>query len=130
MPESLILTTAILVPNGPKISINQTLTLDAYDKVDIVIAAGAAGKVVELLPSTASGRVLFLMVVSTWYGEKLSYKVNTPTGTSFTLDQPHLLMGKGALAMLDIAAPEELLFDNTDTKDATVQILIGRDATP
>ena len=133
MSEYIVLRANIEIPNGPKIPLNRTLTVEAYDKIDITVPSGASDKIVDLQPSDSAGQVKFLLVVSDWYGEALSYKVNFGTGTSFELDEPHMLTGGGAVAMLD-PAPKQLLFSNTtagaDARDANVQILVGRDATP
>ena len=133
MSENIIMSATISIPNGPKIPLNLTLPVEAYDKIEITVPSGATDLTVDLQPS-AAGRVLFLLVASDWYGTMLSYKTKA-AGTSFILDEPHLLTGKGALTMLEPAtAISKLLFSNTtaglDAKDAKVQILVGRDATP
>lgn len=133
MSEYIVLKINIEIPNGPKIPLNRTLTVDAYDKIDITVPSGASDQPVELQPSESAGQVKFLLVASDWYGETLAYKVNSDTGTSFELDEPHILTGEGATAMLD-PAPKQLFFSNTtsgeDAMDANVQILVGRDVTP
>ena len=95
--------------------------------------SGASDQPVELQPSESAGQVKFLLVASDWYGEVLAYKVNSDTGTSFELDEPHVLTGEGATAMLD-PVPKQLFFSNTTSeagaRDANVQILVGRDVTP
>ena len=126
-------TGSIVVPNGPQIPFNQSLDVDAYDKIDIPVEAGASGKKIELQPG-AAGQVQFLAIVSDWYGDDLSFKINSSTGTdTFALDRPLLCMGKGGVALFD-TAPKTLFFSNatsgTTAKDANIQILIGRDATP
>lgn len=132
MSEYIVLKINIEIPNGPKITLNRTLTVDAYDKIDIIVPSGASDQPVELQPSESAGQVKFLLVASDWYGEALSYKVNSDAGTSFELDEPHTLTGEGATAMLD-PAPTQLFFSNTtsgeDAMDANVQILVGRDVT-
>lgn len=121
----------IVVPNGPQIAFNQTLDVDAYDKIDVIVEAGASGKKIELQPG-AAGQVQFIAIVSDWYGDKLSFKINTGTD-AFALDRPLLCMGEGGVDLFD-AAPKGLLFSNgtsgATAKDAKIQILIGRDATP
>lgn len=132
MSENIILNANIMVPNGPKISFNRAITVDAYDKIDITIPSGISDKQVELQPSELEGHVQFLLIFSDWYGEDISYKVNSET-SKILLDEPHLLTGKGAVSILNLA-PKKLLFSNTTSgpaaKDAKVQILVGRDATP
>ena len=132
MSEYIVLKINIEIPNGPKITLNRTLTVDAYDKIDIKVPSGASDQPVELQPTESAGQVKFLLVASDWYGEALAYKVNSDTGTSFELDEPHILIGEGATAMLD-PAPKQLFISNTtsgaDAMDANVQILVGRDVT-
>jgi hypothetical protein len=130
----IIVSGSIVVPNGPQIPFNQTLAVDAYDKIDVLVEAGAKDKKIELQPG-AAGQVQFLAIVSDWYGDDLSFKVNSSTaGTdTFALDRPLLCMGKGGVALFD-TAPKTLFFSNATSgataKDANIQILIGRDATP
>jgi hypothetical protein len=132
MSEYIVLKINIEIPNGPKITLNRTLTVDAYDKIDITVPSSASDQPVELQPGESAGQVKFLLVASDWYGEALAYKVNSNTGTSFELDEPHVLIGEGATAMLD-PAPTQLFFSNTtsgeDATDANVRILVGRDVT-
>lgn len=132
MSEYIVLKINIEIPNGPKITLNRTLTVDAYDKIDITVPSDASDQSVELQPGESAGQVKFLLVASDWYGEALAYKVNSDTGTSFELDEPHVLIGEGATAMLD-PAPTQLFFSNTtsgeDAMDANVRILVGRDVT-
>ncbi|PXF58907.1 MAG: hypothetical protein C4B59_12520 [Candidatus Methanogaster sp.] len=132
MSEYIVLKINIEIPNGPKITLNRTLTVDAYDKIDITVPSGASDLSVELQPGESAGQVKFLLVASDWYGDALAYKVNSDMGTSFELDEPHVLTGEGATAMLE-PAPTQLFFSNTtsgaDAMDANIQILVGRDVT-
>lgn len=133
MSENIILTVNIMVPNGPKIDFSRTLKVEAYDKIEVTIPSGAQGKQIELQPSAVADQVQFLLVYSDWYGNEISYRINSNTGSSFVLDEPHLLTGKGAVSMLD-PTPKILFFSNTtsgaDARDVKVQVLVGRDATP
>ena len=130
----IVVTASIVIPNGPQIPFNQTLDVDAYDKIDVIVEAGASGKKIELQPG-ASGQVQFLAIVSDWYSDDLSFKINSSaSGTdTFALDRPLLCMGEGGVALFD-PAPKTLFFSNATSgataKDANIQILIGRDATP
>jgi hypothetical protein len=45
------------------------------------------------------------------------------------LDGPHVLIGAGAVALLG-ATQNSIEFTNGGSEDATVNILVGRDATP
>lgn len=134
----IILTANVVVPNGPQLAFQQTLDVDAYDKIDVTVPAppdaAATDLKVELQPGGA-GQVKFIAIISNWFGDKLSYKINKKTADARALDQPHLLAGAGAVSLFDSAAPPTALFfsnalSGPDAKPANIQILIGRDATP
>ncbi|MEY2521157.1 MAG: hypothetical protein QOF24_2916 [Verrucomicrobiota bacterium] len=134
----IVLSANIVVTNGPKLAFNQTLEVDAYDKIDVIVPAppdaAATDKKIELQPGGA-GQVQFIAIVSDWFSDKLTYKINKKTADARALDQPHLLAGAGAVSLFDSAAPPATLFftnasSGADAKPAKVQILIGRDATP
>lgn len=127
MPETILLNATITVANGPKLSLTRSLDVEAYDKLDVTVPDTTTGMEVQLQPG-GSGQVQFMLVTADPYDDDLTYTVNSGT-TAYKLDQPHLLSGAGAVSILD-PAPEKLVFDNNSGKDARVQILIGRDATP
>lgn len=127
MPETIVLAVGVTVAGGPKIGLNRTIEVDAYDKINVTVPDGASGLEVELQPG-GSGQVGFLLVSSSQYGDDLTYTVDGGTA-DHVLDQPHLLTGTGAVAMLS-DAPSKLSFDNALGDDAQIQVLIGRDATP
>ena len=129
MPEKIVYTLNVQVAGGPKLPAPTiTLEVDAYDKILVNIEKNATDKTVELQPSSTAGQVQFLMITASDY-KLLSYKVNSGTDI-FQLDAPHLLIGKGAVKMLD-EAPAQLLFSNSSsTQDAAIEILVDRDATP
>ncbi len=119
----------IMVAGGPNLAFNRPLDVDAYDKIDVTVPGTTTDKEVDL----PGGPVQFIAIMSDWYGNDLTYKINTTTATSFNLNQPLLFIGADAVLLLG-SAPTKLFFSNTTTgttaKDAKVQMLIGRDATP
>ena len=127
MSETINLNATISVPNGPKVSVTRSLTVDAYDKFDIDVPDGTSGMEVQLQVG-GSEEISFLLVAANPYHEDLSYKVNSGT-TVRKLDQPHLLTGVGAVSMLD-QSPQKLIFGNASGQNARIQILIGRNVTP
>jgi len=129
MPETIVLTAGAEVASGPTVKESRTLTVDAYDKISVTVPDGTTNLEVQLQPG-GTGSVRLLIVKSSHYGEALKYTVNTGT-TDHPLDQPHVLIGKGAVGLLG-SEPTKLLFDNAlgAGKDAQIQILVGRDATP
>jgi hypothetical protein len=87
---------------------------------------------VGLQPGETAGQVKFLMITAKPYrdssGNSLTYTVNDGT-TGITLDAPQVLVGSGGVALLD-SAPKSLSFTSTLSQDVSIQILVGRDATP
>jgi hypothetical protein len=127
MTEKINWTLSVQVVAGPRIADGKTITVDAYDKIGVVIVAGAADKEVQVQPGGA-GKVQFLLISSDRYDDKLTYKVNGAAANPIMLDALQLFMGDGAVGLLD-PAPEKLFFSNALTDDASVQILVGRQAT-
>ncbi|MFQ5856215.1 MAG: hypothetical protein ACE5LU_11285 [Anaerolineae bacterium] len=127
MAEKINWTLNVQVVGGPKMSASKTMTVDAYDKIEVVISDGATDEEVQVQPG-GSGQVQFLLISSDQYGGDLTYKVNVGTADPIKLDAQQLLMGDGAVGLLG-AAPEKLLFSNGLGNDASIQILVGRIAT-
>jgi hypothetical protein len=127
MSEKINWTLNVQVTAGPKIQATQTMTVDAYDKIDVSIVDGVADEEVQVQPGGAE-QVHFLLIYSDQYGDSLTYKINDPGATPVKLDALQLLMGEGAVGLLEAAAVK-LFFSNSMGKDAAVQILVGRKAT-
>ena len=128
----IILTSNVVIPNGPKFAFNQKLQVEAYDLIDVTVPKATTSDVQVELPGSTDG-IDFLAIQSDWFGEELKYKLEE-TGSDYPLDQPLLLVGKGAVSFFiasgATAGPTSLYFSNDASKEAKVQILIGRDATP
>ena len=132
MPEKLNIALNMQIVGGPNISISMARDIEAYDKLEVTITAGASDVEVEVQPS-AEGQVGFFMIGlkdDKHYGTEVSYKVNNTGGDSVTLDAPHVLIGHGAVGLMKLQAPLKLYFSNTHPEDIAVQALVGRDATP
>lgn len=123
MPINVTLT--VQVVEGPSIAAIRTIDVDAYDKIQVTIEAGAAGKKVEVQPGGA-GRVQLLVITSSEFGELLTYKVNG-AGDDVILDAEQVFMGDGGVGLLG-AVPETLFFTNGLANDVDVVILVGRNA--
>lgn len=78
MPETIVLTLGVTVAGGPKTNVNRTITVDAYDKINVTMPDASSGLEIELQPG-GSGQVHFLLVTSNQYGDDLTYKVNSET---------------------------------------------------
>ena len=127
MPVNIAWALNVQVTQGPNLAAANQVEVDAYDKVNVTIAAGATDKSVELQPG-GSGQVRFLFIRSSVYDDGLTYKVNKTTNPAHTLNDLLVLAGKGNVALLD-PAPNSLFFSNSLAKDAAIEILIGRQAT-
>jgi hypothetical protein len=129
MPVNITAGVEVSVSGGPSLRVSQSVPVEAYDVVDLVVADGALDRVVEVQPSAAASRVQFLLVMASQYDSALSYRVNSAASPSNPLDRPLLLAGVGAVGLLG-AVPGSLLFSNATGADVTVQVIVGRDATP
>lgn len=120
------------VANGPSFTKASTINVEAYERIDVVVAGGASDMEV-----TVDGTGMQLLAIRVDQPSTLpspspfSYKVNDSTASEIKLDQPvQLLVGEGAVGFLGANPLEKLFFSNTGADNATVSILVGRDATP
>jgi hypothetical protein len=118
----------VQVAGGPKLSYAGSLDVDAYDVIHVSVPSGGEPYVVELQPGTESGQVRFLLLTSDRY-TSLIYKVNDAEAEEeYALDGPQLLIGSGAVSLLD-DVPGSLIL--TNAAEATViHVFVGRNATP
>lgn len=128
MNEKIVVAVNIGIQNGPSMNLNRTMEVDAYEKINVNIKNGDTDRVVELWPSDKVGQVVLLAIVSNWYGDTITYKVNEDTNI-FKLDQPHLLFGNSSVIMLD-SKPKQLKFSYVTAPaskldSVQIQILIG-----
>ena len=125
MSEKISWTLNVQVERGPSVSASQSITVDAYDKIQVTVGTQDS-KVVEVQPGDAD-RVQFLLISSDQFGDDLTYKVD-PGGSDIKLDAQQLLVGDGAVGLLG-AAPKTLTFTNNLAQDANIEILVGRKVT-
>lgn len=123
MPETINWTLNVQVVGGPKVSASDAIEVDAYDKIEAVIPASDSATV-DVQPGAGAQ---FLLITASSY-EDLTYEVDA-SGTSVTLDGPHVLIGSGAVSLLG-GTQNQFEFSNGGTEDVAVNILVGRDATP
>jgi hypothetical protein len=98
----------------------------AYDVVVLTIPASTNNVAVPIQPSSTPGDVVFLVVSSSQYDAGVNYTVDAVAATH-VLDAPHILVGSGAVSLLNSASPpQKLTFNNTLTKDINVQVVVGR----
>jgi len=113
------------VPGGPALNLKLQVPYQSYDVTSATIAASASNVALEIQPSTTVGDVVFVVVYSDQYGAGLTYKVDSST-TVVVLDQPHIMMGGAVNYMNPAAPPQKLTFSSALTKDANVQVVVGR----
>jgi hypothetical protein len=121
----------VQVINGPKLSGADTVEVDAYDNIEVNVPKKVGpdnGKAAVEVQPGAQTKVMFLLIqAGSYQGGPVSYKVEGST-KSVKLDAQQLMIGAGAVGMLD-GAPTKLNFENAGAADVPVRILIGRKAT-
>jgi hypothetical protein len=129
----------VQVVGGPQALISQPISVEAYDKIEVTVKPGDTLNV-SVQPGGV-GQVNFLLIKSSLADENLSYVVKDagdkkfPASESIKLDRGfHLYLGTGGVSVFGIP-PNAIEFNNgyaagTLNKDAAIEILVGRDATP
>ena len=128
MAEVIKYSLSFQVVGSTSVPVNGMLEPEAYSKIQVEVPAGASDLAVNLQPS-GTKLAEFLLIKSSKYATDLTYKINSAAGTPIILDGPHVFIGNGAVAILD-SDPTQLLFSNALSEDVTIDILLGRDATP
>ncbi len=115
------------IAGGPAVLLTQPgLTVAAYDVAAVDVPAGANNLDVPIQPASGTGDVIFLVISSSLYDPGINYTVDG-LGVAHVLDGPHVLLGSGAVSFLNNSAPPQALkFNNTLTKDISVQVVAGR----
>lgn len=121
------------VIGGMQIPISGSKSVEAYDKIEVIINPDSTEKSVDIQPSSAN-QVNLLFIKSNLYGPNITYKASDGTNDSesIILDDPQIFLSSGAISLLTVA-PKILKFKNNHTeqdKKAFIEILVGRDATP
>lgn len=137
MAHTIQWSSSIKISGGPQISFSKSVKVEAYDVIQVtIIGTDTTGgpdtdKEVEIQPGSTSGQVTFLAITSDRYDADLTYTVNDSGNSSIALDEPHVLVGQGAVGLLDPASsPTSLFFSSNISENAEIQILVGRDAIP
>jgi hypothetical protein len=115
------------IQGGPAVLLNlPSLTVAAYDVASVDVAAGATNVPLPIQPSSGTGDVIFVVVSSDLYDPGINYTVDALTA-AHVLDAPHVLLGSGAVGLLNSSAPpQKLIFNSTAATDANVQVVVGR----
>lgn len=128
---SITLQTTVKFNSAETVEVASSASVEALENLSIKIPDGAADLQVAGT-SAANVDVAFVLIRASAYGPKLTYKLGKKTNPAIPLDGPLVLMGPGAIAVLaggggDLKA---LFFGNTTGADVSVDVVIGRDATP
>ena len=122
---------------GRRIAVGQTFYLDAFDEVTVT-ADTDTSVVAEIQPAaiaadvTDVGKVLFLVIRASDYGEDLTCQVRSGDGTvqkTLPLEGPLVLMGQSALyALADpgTSLPQVLYFNNGLDEEVSIDVFVGR----
>ena len=128
MPE-LSRTVSVKVSGGASVTATaDKQTVEATDSLEIVVPAGATDQIVDLHPGAVKNLRL-LVIQASAYGTDLTYKVSDGTDRSgpVALDAPQVFSGGSASVFGH--DPLKLELSNAGNTDATVRILVARDAT-
>jgi len=124
----------VRVAGKTELAHSRTISVEAVDSIKVTVRGTVNGPdtdmQVDVVP--AGGDVLFIAIVSDRYGDDvnfLSFKVNAAASLARRLDEPYVVAGAGLVEILD-PAPASLFFSSTLAEDASVRVLVGRDATP
>lgn len=117
----------------PALSGPADFVVTAYDVVQVTVppisGTTAGTKAAEIQPSTASDKVLAVVISADKYDPKLSYSVGTGTATTkIVVDGPQLFLGSGMIAALANPFPTSLTFSNETTTAIEVKIFVARKA--
>lgn len=128
MAQKLNWTFSAQVQGGPKIVTSQNLEIDAYDKIEMVVANDGNGNTVDIQPGGETD-VLLLVITSSQYGEDLVYKAKDggTESSEIPLTAPQIFSGTGAVGLFGVA-PKQLVVTNNLADSATIQVLVGRKA--
>ena len=122
----------IKTTDGLKSGIAGNVEVDATGKIDKTLPAPTGGATsttttIDVQPS-GTDKIEALVIYANKYDDKVTYKVSDETGdgvTDVTLDGPQILIGQGAVGLLQ-KAPKTIEFINALTEDVTVTVFVGR----
>jgi hypothetical protein len=126
MPETVSWSYNVRAVSGPALANSGTLDVDAYQKLNVPVTAGATQDV-TVAPGTWADVLSLVITASSLNGDVQIM----PDGAAaaFPLDGPLLLFGGGAVSLLG-TGDATVSIANTGATDVTVDIFVTRDATP
>jgi hypothetical protein len=123
MSETIRWSVQVRVDRGPAVSVAPAVTVDAYDKLELSVPAGAT-RTAAVQPGTAAQVELLLVTSSRYHDADLSYELG---GETILLDGPQLFTGAGMLSLFG-ADPTSMEVTNGLDEDVTVTVLVARSA--
>ena len=126
MPLNITWTLNVQVSGGPNLANSEKIDIDAYDRVTVTLDS-TASKTLEVQPGGA-GKVNFLLVRSSKYGDNLTFKVNAAGNPAHKLTGPLVLVGADGVALLDEPPNTLIITNNLPQPAAVIEILVGRKA--
>ncbi len=128
--EKVTYAVTVKVAGGPTLPIAGTLEVDAYEKLDLAVAAHAGGTDGKATVTVAPGEladVLALIITSSSNDGTLRVQTSAAGAADISLTGPITLLGGAAVSLLG-TKPDQLTFTNTATSEARVTILVARKA--
>jgi hypothetical protein len=136
MPEVINWSTGVSVQDGPALSVNGSLSVDAYSKLQVTLDQ-AAGTEQRVILAGSGSSIVLLYARASEYGNPadpnatLLYRVNdADPSTNTAIGAPLYLLGASAVNLLDANSVQSLTFTNNTGSPVTVDIVVGMDATP
>jgi hypothetical protein len=138
MAQSIQWTGKVVADGKTEMSLTRSISVEAIETIKVILlGSGSTGgpdtdREIEIQPSSTPDQVSFVAIASDSYGDvatHIDYKVNSAANPAIRLDQPVTLIGAGAVSLLD-STLNSLFLTSTLVEDATIHIVVGRDATP
>jgi hypothetical protein len=117
----------VQVVDGPRTVVNQSADVEAYDKIEIKIPAGA-NPVIDVAAGANRVSFLLLRTKNDIYPAAVTYDV-AGGAAALPLDGPQVFNG-GAIATLLGNDPAQITVNNGSAVEITVEMLVARKATP
>jgi hypothetical protein len=117
----------VQVVDGPRTVVNQSAEVEAYDKIEIRIPAGA-NPTIDVAAGAARVSLLLLRTKNDAYPAAVTYDV-VGGAAGLVLDGPQFFNGS-AIGTLLGAAPAQITITNGSAAEITVEMLVARKATP
>ena len=128
--EKINYSVTIQVAGGPSVPIAGVLQVDAYEKIAATVPAKHGGvdgtATVTVSPGDIAHTRLLVITASSNDGS-LGFKTSDPGAANVPITGPITLIGKTACSLFE-SDPDTITFTNSAATDATVMILVARNA--